>query len=213
MTADQSSAVNQLGQQVTRRPERTAITRQKVFEASMRLIGERGPGQVTVDEIAAAAGVSKGTVYYNFGSKSELIAQLLEYGVEILESRLRPDPELPALPALRDVIGKTLDFFAEYPSFTQLLVSEMWRTPSEWRQTLSLLRERLFALAGQSVARVAAEHPVRSDVPMQTVAGLALSSALIMGLDQQVFHPERTREEGISAIMIVLHGYMLPENR
>ena len=62
----------------------------------MELIGERGAAGVTVDEIAAAAGVSKGTVYYNFGSKSDLIAQLLRHGVDILagtaaerEGRLR----------------------------------------------------------------------------------------------------------------------------
>ena len=69
-------------------PARTNATKQKLFEASMVLIGERGAAGVTVDEIAAAAGVSKGTVYYNFGSKSDLIAQLLRHGVEILETRL-----------------------------------------------------------------------------------------------------------------------------
>jgi len=71
-----------------RRPARTTATRQKLFDASMALIGERGAANVTVDEIAAAAGVSKGTVYYNFGSKSELIAQLLRHGVDILKARL-----------------------------------------------------------------------------------------------------------------------------
>ena len=70
------------------RPRRTTVTRQKLFDASMELIGERGAAVVTVDEIAAAAGVSKGTVYYNFGSKSDLIAQLLRHGVEILKARL-----------------------------------------------------------------------------------------------------------------------------
>ena len=69
-------------------PARTNATKQKLFEASMELIGERGAAGVTVDEIAAAAGVSKGTVYYNFGSKSDLIAQLLRHGVDILEARL-----------------------------------------------------------------------------------------------------------------------------
>ena len=55
----------------------------------MELIGERGAAGVTVDEIAAAAGVSKGTVYYNFGSKSDLIAQLLRHGVDIMLARLQ----------------------------------------------------------------------------------------------------------------------------
>ena len=69
------------------RPARTNATKQKLFEASMELIGERGAAGVTVDEIAAAAGVSKGTVYYNFGSKSDLIAQLLRHGVDILDGQ------------------------------------------------------------------------------------------------------------------------------
>jgi AcrR family transcriptional regulator len=67
------------GQGKKLRPGRTTATRQKLFDASMELIGERGAAGVTVDEIAAAAGVSKGTVYYNFGSKSDLIAQLLRH--------------------------------------------------------------------------------------------------------------------------------------
>lgn len=191
-----------------KRPERTRITRQKLFEASMQLIGERGPAEVTVDEIAAAAGVSKGTVYYNFGSKSELIAQLLEYGVQLLEERLAPDESLPSLQALELVLGKTLDFFAEYPSFTQLLVSEMWRTPSEWRETLTLLRERLFGLAGLTLARVTAAHEVREDVAPDIIVGMTLGAALVMGLDRQVFHPNRSRDEGVRALMTVMHGYL-----
>ncbi|ABY21801.1 transcriptional regulator, TetR family [Renibacterium salmoninarum ATCC 33209] len=174
----------------------------------MQLIGERGPAEVTVDEIAAAAGVSKGTVYYNFGSKSELIAQLLEYGVQLLESRLTPDESLPSLEALEAVMGKTLDFFAEYPSFTQLLVSEMWRTPSEWRETLTLLRERLFTLAGLTFARVAAEHEVQDNVAPDIIVGMTLGAALVIGLDRQVFHPERKRDEGVRALMTVMHGYL-----
>ena len=71
------------------RPARTNATKQRLFDASMELIGERGAAGVTVDEIAAAAGVSKGTVYYNFGSKSDLIAQLLRHGVDIMLGRLQ----------------------------------------------------------------------------------------------------------------------------
>lgn len=192
----------------TKRPERTNATRQRLFEASMRLIGERGPAEVTMDEVAAAAGVSKGAVYYNFGSKSELIAQLLEYGVQLLEERLAPDESLPSLQALEAVLGKTLDFFAEYPSFTQLLVSEMWRTPSEWRSTLTLLRERLFSLAGQTLARVVAEHDVDQTVDQEIIVGMTLGAALVIGLDRQVFHPERGRDEGVRALMTVMHGYL-----
>ncbi|GAA3708239.1 TetR/AcrR family transcriptional regulator [Zhihengliuella alba] len=82
--------------EVVRRPGRTNATRLKIFEASLSLIGERGHHAVTVDEIASAAGVSKGSVYYNFGSKSDLIGQLLRFGTDILLDRLHSADASPS---------------------------------------------------------------------------------------------------------------------
>src|SRR5688572_18357897 len=146
------------------RPARTTATRQKLFDASMALIGERGAANVTVDEIAAAAGVSKGTVYYNFGSKSDLIAQLLRHGVDILKARLLAAPDggtgQDPLLAMEAMIGQAMDFMAEYPSFARLWVSENWRTPSEWQGTFTLLRAELLAVIGEAVENVAKAYPV-----------------------------------------------------
>ncbi len=141
------------------RPARTNATKQKLFEASMELIGERGAAGVTVDEIAAAAGVSKGTVYYNFGSKSDLIAQLLRHGVDILLARLLSvkDSSADPLAAMDEMIGQAMDFMAEYPSFARLWVSENWRTPSEWQDTFAELRGRLLEVIGAAIEGVAGE--------------------------------------------------------
>ena len=148
------------------RPARTNATKQKLFEASMELIGERGAAGVTVDEIATAAGVSKGTVYYNFGSKSDLIAQLLRHGVDILLARLLSvrDGSADPLAAMEEMIGQAMDFMAEYPSFARLWVSESWRTPSEWQDTFAELRGRLLAVIGSAIDGVAAAYPVDSAV-------------------------------------------------
>ena len=56
---------------------RRQATRQKLYEAAVTLIAEQGFSATTVDEIAERAGVAKGTVYYNFASKSVLFEQLL----------------------------------------------------------------------------------------------------------------------------------------
>ena len=64
-------------------------TKQKLFEATLRLSKSRGLVGLTVDDIAAEAGVAKGTVYYNFGSKDGLVDGLLRYGVDMLAVRLR----------------------------------------------------------------------------------------------------------------------------
>lgn len=193
------------------RPARTSATRQKLFEASMKLIGERGAASVTVDEIAAAAGVSKGTVYYNFGSKSDLIAQLLHHGVDILMARLlsvqgsSDDP----LSAMDEMIGQVMDFMAEYPSFARLWVSENWRTPSEWQDTFAELRGCLLAVIRAAIDSVAAVHPVDPNVSPGSLETAIFGACFVVGLDRQTYNPERTREQSVAAIMSSMRGYVV----
>jgi AcrR family transcriptional regulator len=206
------------------RPARTNVTRQKLFEASMELIGERGAASVTMDEIAAAAGVSKGTVYYNFGSKSDLIAQLLRHGTEILKARLMSvggDPggtdaaggtghpaEDPLL-AMEEMIGQALDFMAEYPSFARLWVSENWRTPSEWQDTFTVLRSELLAVIGAAIERVAAAYPVDTSIARGSLETAIFGACFVVGLDRQTYNPERTRDQSVAAIMAIMRGYVV----
>jgi AcrR family transcriptional regulator len=201
------------------RPARTTATRQKLFDASMELIGERGAAGVTVDEIAAAAGVSKGTVYYNFGSKSDLIAQLLRHGVDILKGRLlgAPDGAGTAAPggdpllAMEAMIGQAMDFMAEYPSFARLWVSENWRTPSEWQGTFTLLRAELLEVIGEAVEEVARAYPVDPSVPRGSLETAIFGACFVVGLDRQTYNPERTRDQSVAAIMAIMRGYVLKD--
>ena len=72
---------------------RREATRQKLYEAAVTLIAEQGFSATTVDEIAERAGVAKGTVYYNFASKSVLFEELLRHGVGLLTASLRDAAE------------------------------------------------------------------------------------------------------------------------
>jgi len=57
------------------RPE--TDTRQRIIAAASKLFYSEGIKQVRVDAVAAAAGVTKRTLYYNFDSKDDLIAAYL----------------------------------------------------------------------------------------------------------------------------------------
>lgn len=61
-------------------PERgdAARNRELLLEAARRLVAERGADAVTTDEIAAAAGVGKGTLFRRFGSRAGLMMVLLD---------------------------------------------------------------------------------------------------------------------------------------
>jgi AcrR family transcriptional regulator len=60
------------------RGQRKAQTREQLLDAATRVFAERGFETATLDEVAAAAGYTKGAVYSNFASKTDLVIALIE---------------------------------------------------------------------------------------------------------------------------------------
>jgi AcrR family transcriptional regulator len=189
------------------RPGRTAVTKQKLFDAALKLVGERGAASVTVDEIAAEAGVAKGTVYYNFASKDALVDALLRHGVDLLASRLRvAEGEAETDRAMESLVDGMLGFFAEYPAFGQLLVSELWRTPGQWHGTLSLLRDDIVSIVRGQMQRLSDEGRLPEGVQVGTASAALFGTLLVIALDWQVFQPERTLADVREAVLLLVRG-------
>ncbi|MGW7048223.1 TetR/AcrR family transcriptional regulator [Streptomyces avermitilis] len=70
----------------TRQP--TEVRRRLIVEAAVPLIAERGYGAVGVRDVAAAAGVSVGTVTYHFGSVQEILSEAMVLQIERYYSAL-----------------------------------------------------------------------------------------------------------------------------
>lgn len=85
-------------------PERgdAARNRALLLDAARRLIAERGPAAVTMDDIAAAARVGKGTVFRRFGSRAGLMMVLLDEDERALQQAFMfgPPPLGPDAPPL-----------------------------------------------------------------------------------------------------------------
>ncbi len=64
------------------RDERRARTREDLLQAAAAVFGRRGYHGASLDEVAEAAGYTKGAVYSNFGSKEELFLEVAERHVE-----------------------------------------------------------------------------------------------------------------------------------
>jgi AcrR family transcriptional regulator len=77
--------------------ERADATRNRarILEAARRLFADRGAACVSMDEIAAAAGVGKGTLFRRFGSRAALaLALLSEREICFQEGFIRGEPPL-----------------------------------------------------------------------------------------------------------------------
>src|SRR5574341_2537227 len=57
-----------------RRPD---VRPQQILEAAFRVFGTRGLHQVTLDDVARAAGITKGTIYLYFPSKAALFSAMI----------------------------------------------------------------------------------------------------------------------------------------
>jgi AcrR family transcriptional regulator len=79
-----------------------ARNRALLVDAARRLIAERGADTVTTDDIAAAAGVGKGTLFRRFGSRAGLMIVLLDEDEKAQQQAFMfgPPPLGPGAPPL-----------------------------------------------------------------------------------------------------------------
>jgi AcrR family transcriptional regulator len=66
----------------TRRDEQRARTRRELLDAAASTFARQGYHATSVDEVAEAAGYTKGAVYSNFSSKEELFLELLDRQID-----------------------------------------------------------------------------------------------------------------------------------
>jgi len=62
--------------------------RQKILETAMEMISEKGVGKTSLSKIAKASGLSKGTLYYYYASKNELIFDIADLHMKRMTTAL-----------------------------------------------------------------------------------------------------------------------------
>jgi AcrR family transcriptional regulator len=111
------------------RPSRlTGPQRQRlILDAAADLFAERGYERARLEEIAAAAGVSKALIYEHFEGKRELYAQIMRKGTDeslgLVLAAAAAEPD--SLRRLQAGLGAFLDFVAEQPSVWRVIEQEV----------------------------------------------------------------------------------------
>jgi AcrR family transcriptional regulator len=96
-----------------------ARNRGKVLAAAERLFAEQSADCVTMDAVAAAAGVGKGTLFRGFGDRAGLVLALLtEHERRLQEDLIRgPAPLGPGAPPIERLVAfgeRVLEHMAQY---------------------------------------------------------------------------------------------------
>lgn len=163
--------------QTDRRSQKRLVTRQAISNAATRLFWERGFDAVTVDEIAAVAGVGRMTVFNYFPRKEDLFFDRYEEGRALIDGALRQrDPNVSALETLRRLAHRLVAERAPYVNFSAESQNFV-RTIAE-SETLKAraraIRDELAAVVAATLAESAGRDA--RDPDAQLAATLALAT-------------------------------------
>jgi AcrR family transcriptional regulator len=152
------------------RRARTDVYRQHIFEAAERVFAERGFEGAKVQEISALAGLSMGTIYAIFPSKTDLFRAILEERGQELSALVRQvaDRSVPAAQVLRQLIRLYIDYFLAHPDFlrTHLRAGTSWAlTPQSGTEAQIRHWQEIHALQADIFRRGIAEGAFVEDDP------------------------------------------------
>lgn len=119
----------------TRRIEKVEATRQSLFDAALKVVGENGYSGSSIAKIAARANVAQGTFYSYFASQQDVFDQLLPYLGNLLLNQIREKLKDCKDPYEREAIGfrAYFDFLSENPEFERILSEAAVFTPQGFR--------------------------------------------------------------------------------
>lgn len=165
-------------------------TRALVIDAAVRLVAGRGFSATSVDDIAAEAGVAKGSVYYNFTSKSDILEAALDEGTARLRTALSEARDSAPDGARVDAMVRALlDAVRSYPDLAKLVAAEVFRAEREWQQSIAHLRAETISMFEVEI------NARRPGEDVSLVAAAVFGATLVAGLEWLVFQPDRTLDE------------------
>ena len=110
----------------TARARQADQRRSELIEAALRLFAERGFRATTIADIASATGTAHGLVYHYFGSKDELLEEVLARYTYLprLQDLLAVSPDRPASEVLTEIAIGLSAMLRDRPEVLRLVVME-----------------------------------------------------------------------------------------
>jgi len=171
--------------------------REQLIRVGLELMSARPYDEVSVDDIADAAGVSKGLLYHYFPSKRDLYVAVIRAAVDQMEEVTEPRGGEPGADRLRRSLDAYLDFVEHHErGFRAVLQGgigadrEIWQITEEMR---ALTIERVLHGLGVAEPRPALRSALRGWV------GHCEATSL-----DWLAHRDLTREQVIEALTVAL---------
>ncbi|RST19370.1 TetR/AcrR family transcriptional regulator [Streptomyces sp. WAC05374] len=152
--------------------------RQQLIGVALELFSHRSPDEVSIDEIAAAAGISRPLVYHYFPGKQSLYEAALRRAADELAGRFVEPRQGPLGARLLRVMGRFFDFVEEHgPGFSAL----MRGGPAVGSTTTNAMIDEVRQAAYEQILAHlgVSDPPARLELVVRSWVSLAESTALL----------------------------------
>lgn len=177
--------------------DRRALTRNKVLEAGITVLGEQGFHAASSSNIAKHAGVSRGALLHQFPTNNDLMMAIVEHIIAKNHDRNHRllatlSPGIDQFKALTDALWET----SKYPDVIALIEIHMAsRSNRELSKSLSWKIEALFRSELDSTWRIAQEAGIEDRRAVNALSTLTIAG--IWGLSimrLQVWKPDELED-------------------
>lgn len=161
--------------------EQPNITRERILSAAMTVFAQKGWQKTSLDEVAAAAGMTKGAIYWHFRNKNDLFFALLDARLQRDTSPVQAEIQAAIaqgqrgepMQAVAQLFAQAWARSATDHQWTRLYLEVMSQAQEpEIAQRLESLYSHIWHLSGEFVAVMQAGGLTRSDIPQQDLAML-----------------------------------------
>ncbi|MET0197110.1 MAG: helix-turn-helix domain-containing protein, partial [Rhodococcus fascians] len=125
--------------------------RAQLIELGTEMLADRPLEQVSVEDIADQAGVSRGLLFHYFSSKQDFHLAIVREASKTMLERTAPDMTLDPYEILRDSIANYVDYVTDK---RQMYVSLLRGTPSGDPQMRAVFEETRSAMAERTLAQL-----------------------------------------------------------
>ena len=183
------------------RVARRTNTREAIIDAASELFAARGVTSTSIDDIAASAGIAKGSIYYNFESKAGLVEAIVARNSELMAASLLEATQGRTGIELRDeVVRALLRLVRDHAAGARVMVTELFRTERSWRVSIERWRGLALSPLIDDLVRNG-DEPAVADIKAAAIVG----ATLVTGLEWLLFHPERTYEQVSATVVATLY--------
>jgi TetR/AcrR family transcriptional regulator, cholesterol catabolism regulator len=177
--------------------------RHQVFAASLPLFLQKGFQETSMQEIAAASGVGKSTLYDYFNTKDEILLWVLEDGIyDLTELARQIDAlDLPAAEKIHRVMHAHLEYLLQNKDFYERMMYEVQRLGPESQRRIQIRRHAYQDLLCKLVEEATREGSFREVNPL--LAARTMMSILTPAVftHRPTGTPEQMMDEAIEIFM------------